>query len=261
MLIGRTRRRTRPPRHLAAEGLRPAIPSCRHRSEGVGRYRQRIHRHRFAPATNGQSIAECLAAVTSLEILGLIECSIAGEMSPSVVAGGRKREAGMRPEDQVHFDRGLIEDRRQGVKAGSRTAASSSFCGATLVLGSRLVRDMIYALGPRALGPIPLPPPPPVYSIRGTPSVRSRPFLRPGAARTAISPSRFGPPRRSMNTLPRLRAELGLGAITGSVLDTVYLGGGTPSRLGGGGVATFCVRARSRVHRAGRRDHNRSQPR
>jgi oxygen-independent coproporphyrinogen-3 oxidase len=34
-----------------------------------------------------------------------------------------------------------------------------------------------------------------------------------------------------------LRTELGLGAITGSVLDTVYLGGGTPSRLGGQGVA------------------------
>jgi oxygen-independent coproporphyrinogen-3 oxidase len=34
-----------------------------------------------------------------------------------------------------------------------------------------------------------------------------------------------------------LRTELGQGAITGSVLDTVYLGGGTPSRLGGQGVA------------------------
>ena len=32
------------------------------------------------PATTGQSIAECLAAVTSLEILGLVECSIAGEL-------------------------------------------------------------------------------------------------------------------------------------------------------------------------------------
>jgi oxygen-independent coproporphyrinogen-3 oxidase len=34
-----------------------------------------------------------------------------------------------------------------------------------------------------------------------------------------------------------LRTELELGALTGSVLDTVYLGGGTPSRLGGLGVA------------------------
>jgi oxygen-independent coproporphyrinogen-3 oxidase len=34
-----------------------------------------------------------------------------------------------------------------------------------------------------------------------------------------------------------LRTELGLGTINGSVLDTVYLGGGTPSRLGGSGVA------------------------
>ena len=32
------------------------------------------------PATTSQSMAECLAAVTSLEILGLIECSIAGEI-------------------------------------------------------------------------------------------------------------------------------------------------------------------------------------
>jgi DNA processing protein len=32
------------------------------------------------PATTGLSIAECLAAVTSLEILGLVECSIAGEI-------------------------------------------------------------------------------------------------------------------------------------------------------------------------------------
>lgn len=32
------------------------------------------------PATTGQTIAECLAAVTSLEILGLVECSIAGEI-------------------------------------------------------------------------------------------------------------------------------------------------------------------------------------
>ena len=34
-----------------------------------------------------------------------------------------------------------------------------------------------------------------------------------------------------------LRSELRLGAITGATLDTVYLGGGTPSRLGGSGVA------------------------
>ena len=32
------------------------------------------------PATTGLTIAECLAAVTSLEILGLIECSLAGEV-------------------------------------------------------------------------------------------------------------------------------------------------------------------------------------
>jgi predicted Rossmann fold nucleotide-binding protein DprA/Smf involved in DNA uptake len=32
------------------------------------------------PATTGLAIAECLAAVTSLEILGLVECSLAGEI-------------------------------------------------------------------------------------------------------------------------------------------------------------------------------------
>lgn len=32
------------------------------------------------PAKTGQSMAECLAAVTSLEILGLVECSLAGEI-------------------------------------------------------------------------------------------------------------------------------------------------------------------------------------
>jgi DNA processing protein len=32
------------------------------------------------PATTGQSMAACLAAVTSLEILGLVECSLAGEI-------------------------------------------------------------------------------------------------------------------------------------------------------------------------------------
>ena len=35
-----------------------------------------------------------------------------------------------------------------------------------------------------------------------------------------------------------LRTELASGAVEGSVLDTVYLGGGTPSRLGGLGVAS-----------------------
>ena len=34
-----------------------------------------------------------------------------------------------------------------------------------------------------------------------------------------------------------LRSELSLGAVKGSILDTVYLGGGTPSRLGGLGIA------------------------
>ena len=34
-----------------------------------------------------------------------------------------------------------------------------------------------------------------------------------------------------------LRTELASGAVQGSTLDTVYLGGGTPSRLGGLGVA------------------------
>ena len=32
------------------------------------------------PATTGLTMAECLAAITSLEILGLVECSIAGEL-------------------------------------------------------------------------------------------------------------------------------------------------------------------------------------
>jgi DNA processing protein len=32
------------------------------------------------PAMTGQSMAECLAAVTSLEILGLVECSLGGEL-------------------------------------------------------------------------------------------------------------------------------------------------------------------------------------
>jgi predicted Rossmann fold nucleotide-binding protein DprA/Smf involved in DNA uptake len=32
------------------------------------------------PAATGLAMAECLAAVTSLEILGLVECSLAGEV-------------------------------------------------------------------------------------------------------------------------------------------------------------------------------------
>ena len=32
------------------------------------------------PATTGLSMAECLAAITSLEIIGLVECSLAGEI-------------------------------------------------------------------------------------------------------------------------------------------------------------------------------------
>jgi DNA processing protein len=32
------------------------------------------------PATTGLTMAECLAGVTSLEILGLVECSLAGEI-------------------------------------------------------------------------------------------------------------------------------------------------------------------------------------
>ncbi len=32
------------------------------------------------PAATGLSIAECLAAITSLEIMGLVECSLAGEI-------------------------------------------------------------------------------------------------------------------------------------------------------------------------------------
>ena len=44
-----------------------------------------------------------------------------------------------------------------------------------------------------------------------------------------------------------LRAELGLGIINGAVLDTVYLGGGTPSRLGGQGVADVLSAVRDRA--------------
>jgi DNA processing protein len=32
------------------------------------------------PAVTGLAIAECLAAITSLEIMGLVECSLAGEI-------------------------------------------------------------------------------------------------------------------------------------------------------------------------------------
>ena len=42
-----------------------------------------------------------------------------------------------------------------------------------------------------------------------------------------------------------LKAELALGAVTGSTLETVYLGGGTPSRLGGQGVADVMSSIRS----------------
>jgi oxygen-independent coproporphyrinogen-3 oxidase len=42
-----------------------------------------------------------------------------------------------------------------------------------------------------------------------------------------------------------LKAELSLGAIQESTLDTVYLGGGTPSRLGGGGIAEVLAAVRN----------------
>ncbi|MDQ6689364.1 MAG: radical SAM family heme chaperone HemW [Gemmatimonadota bacterium] len=44
-----------------------------------------------------------------------------------------------------------------------------------------------------------------------------------------------------------LRAELALGAVDGATLDTVYLGGGTPSRLGGLGVANVVSAIRERA--------------
>ncbi|HVS60644.1 MAG TPA: radical SAM family heme chaperone HemW [Gemmatimonadaceae bacterium] len=44
-----------------------------------------------------------------------------------------------------------------------------------------------------------------------------------------------------------LRAELELGAVEGATLDTVYLGGGTPSRLGGLGVADVLTAIRERA--------------
>ncbi|MDQ6769314.1 MAG: radical SAM family heme chaperone HemW [Gemmatimonadota bacterium] len=44
-----------------------------------------------------------------------------------------------------------------------------------------------------------------------------------------------------------LRAELALGAVDGATLDTVYLGGGTPSRLEGLGVANVLSAIRERA--------------
>ncbi len=44
-----------------------------------------------------------------------------------------------------------------------------------------------------------------------------------------------------------LRTELAFGAVDGSTLDTVYLGGGTPSRLGGVGVANVLSAIRERA--------------
>jgi oxygen-independent coproporphyrinogen-3 oxidase len=44
-----------------------------------------------------------------------------------------------------------------------------------------------------------------------------------------------------------LRSELEQGAIEGATLDTVYLGGGTPSRLGGPGVASVLAAIRGRA--------------
>jgi len=44
-----------------------------------------------------------------------------------------------------------------------------------------------------------------------------------------------------------LQAELSLGAVDESALDTVYLGGGTPSRLGGHGISDVLAAVRSRA--------------
>ncbi len=44
-----------------------------------------------------------------------------------------------------------------------------------------------------------------------------------------------------------LRTELSTGVVAGSTLDTVYLGGGTPSRLGGPGVAEVLSSVRDRA--------------
>jgi oxygen-independent coproporphyrinogen III oxidase len=41
-----------------------------------------------------------------------------------------------------------------------------------------------------------------------------------------------------------LRSELALGAVDAATLDTVYLGGGTPSRLGGAGIAAVLAAVR-----------------
>src|SRR3977135_296807 len=47
--------------------------------------------------------------------------------------------------------------------------------------------------------------------------------------------------------LTALRTELKQGAIEGATLDTVYLGGGTPSRLGGPGIAEVLSSVRDRA--------------
>jgi oxygen-independent coproporphyrinogen III oxidase len=44
-----------------------------------------------------------------------------------------------------------------------------------------------------------------------------------------------------------LRSELASSALTGAMLDTVYLGGGTPSRLGGPGIAAVIAAVRERT--------------
>jgi len=44
-----------------------------------------------------------------------------------------------------------------------------------------------------------------------------------------------------------LRTELATGVIQDSVLDTVYLGGGTPSRLGGLGIANVLMAVREKA--------------
>jgi oxygen-independent coproporphyrinogen-3 oxidase len=51
--------------------------------------------------------------------------------------------------------------------------------------------------------------------------------------------------------LTALRTELKLGAIEGATLDTVYLGGGTPSRLGGPGIASVLAAIRNHATIAG----------
>ena len=44
-----------------------------------------------------------------------------------------------------------------------------------------------------------------------------------------------------------LRTELSLGVVDGSTLDTLYLGGGTPSRLGGPGISAVLAAVRERA--------------